>query len=50
MPGDTSLIAEAKLNLSGFREGADGSSLVENVTHTLDGGGHAVSIQGGVAD
>ena len=46
MPGDTRLIAESVLSLSGFRTGANGLWLAENVTHSLTRAGFTTSVDG----
>ena len=47
LPGDPSLSAEAKLELSCFREGIDGAWVIEGVTHTIDkSSGFSTSIEG----
>lgn len=46
LPGDTSLMAEGRLSLSGFREGADGEWLITEVKHRLDGGGFSTQVKG----
>jgi phage protein D len=46
MPGDPSLIAEARLVLDQFREGAAGEWLITRVDHSLDSGGYRCSITG----
>jgi len=46
LPGNTALMAEGRLSLSGFREGADGEWLVTEVTHRLDRGGFVSQVKG----
>jgi phage protein D len=46
MPGDPSVIAEARLQLSGFRSGVNGEWLVANATHSVDKSGYRCSIRG----
>ncbi|RKQ97269.1 late control gene D protein (GPD) [Kushneria sinocarnis] len=46
LPGMTTLMAEGRVSLSGFRTGADGEWLLTKVEHTLDEGGYKCSIQG----
>ncbi|MGM0825709.1 MAG: phage late control D family protein [Pseudomonadota bacterium] len=45
LPGDTSLMAEGRLSLSGFREGADGEWLIEQVAHTIDDRGYSCRVK-----
>ena len=46
LPGDTALMAEGRLALSGFREGADGEWLITEVQHRLDTGGFSSQVKG----
>ncbi len=48
LPGNPLFMAEAPLNLSGFREGVNGAWVVETATHTFDSGGYSVSLEGTV--
>ena len=48
LPGNSVLSAEVKLNLSGFREGADGQWLINRVEHTLDNSGYRCQLDGEV--
>jgi Bacteriophage probable baseplate hub protein len=43
-PGNPDLVAEARVNLSGFRSYLDGSWLVTRVEHSLDSGGYRCSV------
>ncbi len=45
LPGRTDLMAESKLLLVGFREGVAGEWTIEGVTHRLDAGGYAVTVE-----
>lgn len=45
MPGNVQLAAEARISLTGFREGIDGAWTVTSVTHTLDSSGYRSSLQ-----
>lgn len=44
LPGITSLMAEGRVSLSGFRTGADGEWLLTRVEHRVDSGGYTCSI------
>mgnify|MGYP000073639163 CR=1 FL=1 len=44
MPGDPSLVADGKLTLQGFRDGAAGQWLVTRVQHTIDSAGYVVNL------
>ncbi|MCK0743553.1 phage late control D family protein [Chromohalobacter nigrandesensis] len=46
LPGDTRLMAEGRLALSDFREGADGEWLITSVTHTLNDAGYQCQVKG----
>jgi hypothetical protein len=46
LPGNTELMAEGRLMLSGFREGADGEWLIAEVSHRLDDGGFVSQVKG----
>jgi len=46
LPGDARLMAEGRLSLSGFREGADGEWLITEVKHRLDAGGWSTQVKG----
>ncbi len=46
LPGNTELMAEGRLMLSGFREGADGEWLITEVQHRLDGSGFVSQVKG----
>ncbi|UAA38228.1 late control protein [Paraneptunicella aestuarii] len=50
LPGHPSLMAEAKLTLSGFRDGVNGDWVAESVTHTLGEQGYTASIQATIKD
>lgn len=45
LPGRTDLMAEGRMALAGFREGADGEWLITQVEHSLDSGGYRCSVQ-----
>ena len=47
--GDPGMIAEAKLNLSGFREGVNGAWVIESVTHKLGCDGYTITVVASVA-
>lgn len=44
MPGRTDAVAEGRLILQGFREGADGTWTVTRAEHTLDSGGYRTTV------
>lgn len=44
-PGDPNVAAEAKLVLSGFRQGVDGEWLITRVEHSLGSGGYVCSVE-----
>lgn len=44
-PGDTRLMAEGKLALTGIRDGVDGEWSMTRVSHRLDAGGYACDIE-----
>ncbi|MDR5887574.1 contractile injection system protein, VgrG/Pvc8 family [Vreelandella janggokensis] len=46
LPGNTALMAEGRLKLSGFREGADGEWLITETVHRLDTGGFVSQAKG----
>ncbi len=46
MTGNTSMVAEAKLFLSGFRTGVDGAWVAESVTHNFTNDGYSTSVEG----
>ncbi|MDR5865685.1 contractile injection system protein, VgrG/Pvc8 family [Halomonas koreensis] len=46
LPGNTALMAEGRLSLSGFREGADGEWLITEVQHRLDASGFSSLVKG----
>lgn len=46
LPGNTALMAEGRLALSGFREGADGEWLITEVQHRLGDGGFSSQVKG----
>lgn len=46
LPGNTALMAEGRLALSGFREGADGEWLITEVQHRLGHGGFSSQVKG----
>lgn len=46
LPGNTELMAEGRLSLSGFREGADGEWLITSVSHTLNDAGYRSRVKG----
>jgi hypothetical protein len=45
LPGDPRLMAEGRLVLEGFREGADGEWLITSVEHQLDDAGYRCRVQ-----
>lgn len=45
LPGDTALMAEGRLSLSGFREGADGEWLISEVVHKIDTSGYSCKVK-----
>ncbi|KAA0014442.1 phage tail protein [Billgrantia pellis] len=45
LPGDPRLMAEGRLKLQGFREGADGEWLITQVEHRLDADGYSCRVQ-----
>ena len=44
LPGDPDLVAEARLDMSGFRPGVNGEWLITRVVHSLDGGGYRCQV------
>jgi len=46
LPGRLDIVAGGKVNLSGFREGVNGSWLVKNVRHRIDSGGWSMTVSG----
>lgn len=45
LPGRTDLMAEGRLQLSGFRAGADGEWLITQVDHQMDSSGYKCTVQ-----
>ena len=45
MPGRTDVMAEGRLDLVGFRPGADGPWIVTRAEHSLDRAGYSTSIE-----
>ena len=50
LPGRTDLMAEAKLRLTGFREGVDREWLITRVSHSVDSGGYQCSLEAELPD
>jgi len=48
LPGNPLFMAEAPLNLSGFRDGVNGAWIVETATHTFNSNGYSVNLDGTV--
>lgn len=48
LPGNPTFVAEAALNLSGFRDGVNGAWVVETATHTFTNSGYSLSLEGAV--
>lgn len=44
-PGNTNLVAEGVIYLSGFREGIDGEWIITRATHTINTSGYTTSIE-----
>lgn len=45
LPGRTDLVAEARLTMTGFRDGVDGEWSVTRSIHTLDDGGYSTTVE-----
>ncbi|HQR83245.1 MAG TPA: hypothetical protein PK283_10085, partial [Thiotrichales bacterium] len=44
-PGNTNLVAEGVIYLSGFRDGIDGEWIITRATHTINTSGYTTSIE-----
>ena len=50
LPGNPDLVAEGRVQLTGFRPGVDGNWLVTGVEHQLDSGGYRCRLRGEVGE